>query len=86
MISLAGIGANPQYLLGQNLMAASAPCRADAIQPGQVRRRRVGAACLLADPERKPLSITQNGKMLTVSLPTAAPGRYANVLCVELDR
>ena len=41
-------------------------------------------AYLLADPNRKPLPIAQEGAKLSVTLPTAAPGKYANVLCVEL--
>jgi alpha-L-fucosidase len=43
-------------------------------------------AYLLADPLRKPLSIAQDGAKLTVTLPAAAPGKYANVLCVDIAR
>ena len=43
-------------------------------------------AYLLADPERKPLAVAQEGDVLTVTLPVAAPGQLANVLCVELEK
>ncbi len=41
-------------------------------------------AYLLADPARKPLAVAQEGDVLNVTLPPAAPGQFANVLCVEL--
>jgi alpha-L-fucosidase len=41
-------------------------------------------AYLLADSSRTPLSITQEGAKLAVTLPAGAPGKYANVLCVEI--
>jgi alpha-L-fucosidase len=47
---------------------------------------RAVSACLLADPGRKPLRIAQNGAALTVSLPVAAPGKYVNVLCVDVGQ
>ena len=47
---------------------------------------KVEKAYLLADLERKPLGVSQDGETLTVSLPDASSGSYANVLCVELER
>ncbi|MCX7010645.1 MAG: alpha-L-fucosidase, partial [Kiritimatiellaeota bacterium] len=41
-------------------------------------------AWLLADPDRKPLALAQDGAQLTVTLPAAAPDPLASVLCVEL--
>ena len=41
-------------------------------------------AYLLADPDRKPLAIAQDGTQLTVTLPVAAPGQFVNVIGVEL--
>ena len=43
-------------------------------------------AWLLADPDRKPLAVTQEGDVLNVTLPATAPGQYVNVLCVELAK
>jgi len=41
-------------------------------------------AYLLADPDRKPLVLAQDGARLTVTLPATAPDPLASVLCVEL--
>jgi alpha-L-fucosidase len=46
-------------------------------------KEKVAKAYLLADPQRQPLSITQDGGSLTVALPAAAPGEHINVLCLE---
>lgn len=41
-------------------------------------------AYLLADLNRKPLTITQDGDKLTVTLPATAPDKIASVLCVDV--
>jgi alpha-L-fucosidase len=47
-------------------------------------KSKANKAYLLADPERKPLAMTQEGGVLRVTLPAQAPGQFINVLCVEL--
>jgi alpha-L-fucosidase len=44
---------------------------------------RVQAAYLLADPDRKPLKVTQKDGSVSVALPEKAPGQIASVLCLD---
>ena len=44
---------------------------------------KVTKAYLLADPDRKPLPVTQTDGKLVVSLPEKAPDALASVLCLE---
>jgi alpha-L-fucosidase len=45
---------------------------------------RVTRAYFLADTARKSLTVSQTGAKLAVTLPAAAPGELASVLCVEI--
>lgn len=47
-------------------------------------KSKASKAYLLADPDHKPLPLTQTGDELSVTLPANAPGQMVNVLCVEL--
>ncbi|HEX3729447.1 MAG TPA: alpha-L-fucosidase [Opitutaceae bacterium] len=46
---------------------------------------RVARAYLLADPQRTPLRVVQQGGDLTVTLPRLAPDAMASVVCLETD-
>jgi hypothetical protein len=46
---------------------------------------RVTKASLLADPERKPLALAQDGGRITVSLPDQAPDTPATVLRLDME-
>jgi alpha-L-fucosidase len=47
---------------------------------------RVGKAYLLADPSRAGLPVKSSGSAVSVTLPAAAPGEYASVLCLEVQQ
>jgi alpha-L-fucosidase len=47
---------------------------------------RVGKAYLLADPQRTALPVKSSGGTVLVTLPAAAPGEYASVLCLEVQQ
>jgi hypothetical protein len=38
--------------------------------------------CLMADPNRKPLGVKQNGEPVTIALPDKPPGPNESVLCL----
>ncbi len=45
---------------------------------------KVAKATLLADPDKKPLAIKQDGSSLTIELPANAPGQIVNVIRLDL--
>jgi len=45
---------------------------------------KITKAFLLADPERKPLPVTQTATGVSIALPQKAPDPIASVVCLEI--